>query len=271
METGKIALVTGASSGIGAAYARLLADQGCVPVLVARRKDRLAELATEIRDRTGARCVVLPADLTEPRAPEWVVSQAVELAGGIDVLINNAGLCRNQTFAGSSWEVVAGEIQLMVTATTELLHRVVPHMREHGWGRIVNLSSVSALGPPGESLLYTGVKSYVLHLSQSLDMELKPHGIHVTALCPGQTRTEFHDVMGVREVADGIPGFMWQQADRVAAAGWKAVSKGTPVCIPGAVNRLFAYMTKPVTVNTAYRMGRNLNPFKGTAVSDRTV
>ncbi|WP_225726914.1 MULTISPECIES: SDR family oxidoreductase [unclassified Nocardia] len=266
MSTTKSALITGASSGIGAAFARLLAAQGYGLVLVARRTDRLTELAGELRERTGARCAVITADLTEPKAPEWILTQARELGHETDVLINNAGLCANHTFANASWDSVAGEIQLMMTAVTELSHRVLPHMRERGWGRIVNLSSVSAFGPPGASLLYTGFKSYVLHMSQSLDMELKPQGIHVTALCPGQTRSEFHDVMGVREIADKMPGFLWQDADSVAAAGWRAVSRGRPVCIPGAANKFFAYMTRPMTVHTMYRFGRDFNPFKNTAV-----
>ncbi|GAB4588351.1 SDR family oxidoreductase [Nocardia sp. IFM 10818] len=260
-------MVTGASSGIGTAFARLLAERGYTPVLVARREDRLVELARELRDRHGADSAVIAADLTEPGAPEKILAKLDELGRGVDVLINNAGQCPNHTFADASWESLAGEIQSMMTAVTELAHRALPHMRANGWGRIVNLSSVSAFGPPGQSLLYTGIKTYVLHMSQSLDMELKPQGIHVTALCPGQTRTEFHDVMGVREIADKMPPFLWQSAEQVAAAGWKAVSDGTPVCIPGTANKVFAYLTRPMTANVMYRFGRDFNPFKGTAVA----
>ncbi|GAA5089121.1 SDR family NAD(P)-dependent oxidoreductase [Nocardia iowensis] len=265
MSASKTALVTGASSGIGAAFARLLAAEGYALVLVARREEKLAELATELREGNGVSCEVLAIDLTEPGAPEKIMAKMHELGRGIDVLVNNAGLCANHTFANASWESLAGEIQLMITAVTELTHRALPHMRERGWGRVINLSSVSAFGPPGQSLLYTGIKTYVLHMSQSLNMELAPQGIHVTALCPGQTRTEFHDVMGVREIADGMPGFFWQDPEDVAAAGWKAVSKGKPVCVPGGVNKIFTYMTRPMTVNMIYRFGRDFNPFKNTA------
>ena len=115
------------------------------------------------------------------------------------MLINNAGLSGKTAFAETPWPKLAAEIQLMVTAVTELCHRVLPGMRERGWGRIVNLSSLAAFSPPGASLLYTGIKSYVLGMSQSLDMELKPQGIHVTALCPGFTHSEFHDTMGTRD------------------------------------------------------------------------
>ncbi|WP_028477018.1 SDR family oxidoreductase [Nocardia sp. CNY236] len=266
MSTSKTALITGASSGIGAAFARLLAAEGYTPVLVARRADRLAELATELRNQHGVHSVPITVDLAETGAAEKIMSTLQEFGLGVDVLINNAGQCPNHTFADATWESLAGEIQLMMTSVTELTHRVLPHMRERGWGRIVNVSSISAFGPPGESLLYTGIKTYVLHMSQSLNMELAPQGIQVTALCPGQTRTEFHDVMGVREIADKMPTFLWQTADAVAAAGWKAVSAGTPVCIPGVANKVFAYLTRPMSANVMYRFGRDFNPFKGTAV-----
>jgi short-subunit dehydrogenase len=118
------------------------------------------------------------------------------------------------------------------------------------------------MAPPGEGLLYTGIKAYVLDMSQSLDMELKPHGIHVTALCPGFTHSEFHDVMGTRDAADRLPGFLWHQPDAVVTEGWAAVTKGNPVCVPGAVNKLTAAAMRPIPQRIQYVMGRTFNPFK---------
>lgn len=120
---------------------------------------------------------------------------------------------------------------------------------------------LAAFSPPGASLLYTGIKSYVLGMSQSLDMELKPQGIHVTALCPGFTRSEFHDSMGTREAADRLPGLLWQEADEVVHEGWAAVMKGKPVCVPGAVNKLIASTVRPLPVALQYQLGSRLNPF----------
>jgi short-subunit dehydrogenase len=258
----RAALVTGASAGIGAAFARHLAAQGYDVLLVARRAERLEELAADLRRTHGGRCEVFAADLTDPATPAAIMNHAAHIDMPIDVLINNAGLSSSTTFSQTPWESVAAEIQLMVTATTELVHRVVPGMKQRGWGRIVNLSSLAAVIPPGEGLLYTGIKAYVLGISQSLDMELKPHGIHVTALCPGFTHSEFHDVMGTREAADQLPSLLWQQPEDVVREGFQAVMAGKPVCIPGTVNKLTAAALRPLPQRLQYVLGRNLNPFK---------
>lgn len=260
--TTRTALVTGASAGIGQTFARHLAAQGYALLLVARRADRLTALADELSKTYSVRCDTFAADLTDPDAPLAIVDYAAEQGISIDVLINNAGLSGKTAFAESSWEALAGEIQLMITAVTELAYRVLPGMKERGWGRIVNLSSLAAFSPPGESLLYTGIKSYVLNMSQSLDMELKPHGINVTALCPGFTRTEFHDVMGTRDAASNLPGILWQDAEDVVREGWAAVEKGKPVCVPGTVNKIVSNSMRPVPFSLQYRLGKTFNPFK---------
>ncbi|WP_323793677.1 SDR family NAD(P)-dependent oxidoreductase [Nocardioides sp.] len=190
----RAALVTGAS------FAWLLAGEGHPLLLVARREDRLQDLAAELRATHGVRCEVFAADLTDPDTPARATDYATAQGLDIEVLINNAALSGNDTFANTPWPTLAAEIQLMITAVTELAHRVAPGMKERGWGRIVNVSSLAAFAPPAESLLYTGIKSYVLHMSQALDMELRRDGINVTALCPGFTRSAFHDVMGTRDI-----------------------------------------------------------------------
>lgn len=255
------ALVTGASAGIGAAFAGHLASQGYSLLLVARRAERLEALAGALSSQHGVTCDVFAADLTAPDAPEAIMAHAANRQLTIDVLINNAGLSGKDSFAGTPWPKHAADIQLMVTALTELCHRTLPGMLERNWGRIINLSSIAAFAPPGASLLYTGIKSYVLGISQSLDMELKPHGIHVTALCPGFTRSEFHDAMGTREEADNLPGILWQDADEVVQEGWDAVMKGRPVCIPGRVNKVMAGSMSRLPLSVQYLIGKNLNPF----------
>ncbi|MCQ8896489.1 SDR family oxidoreductase [Limnobacter humi] len=261
-NTSRTALITGASAGIGAAFARHLAAEGYSLLLVARRQDRLTEIADELTRKHGVRCTVLAADLSDPSAPSQIMEYAQAHGIAIDVLINNAGLSGKSAFADTPWPKLAAEIQLMVTALTELCHRVVPGMQERGWGRIVNLSSLAAFSPPGASLLYTGIKSYVLGISQSLDMELKPQGIHVTALCPGFTRSEFHDTMGTRDAANKLPALLWQEADAVVREGWNAVMKGKPVCVPGVVNKVVASSVRPLPVSLQYHLGNRLNPFK---------
>lgn len=257
----RTALITGASAGIGACFARHLAGEGLNLLLVARRADRLVQLAAELRDKHGVRCDAFPADLNDPKAPAAIMDFAAQNGTAIDVLINNAGLSGKEAFADTPWEDLAGELQLMVTAVTELTHRVLPGMRARGWGRVINLSSTAAFAPPPASLLYTGIKRYVLDMSQSLDMELKPQGIHVTALCPGFTYSEFHDVMGTRDVAGKLPSVLWQQPEEVVREGWDAVMRGKPVCVPGTVNKMVTSTLRPLPLRLQYFLGRTMNPF----------
>ncbi|MEH3034721.1 MAG: SDR family oxidoreductase [Aeromicrobium erythreum] len=260
MNPSRTALVTGASSGIGAAFADVLAADGLDLVLVARRKDRLDALARELVERHGVRVEVVAADLSDPAAPRAIVDTVHERGLQVDVLVNNAGLSGSSAFAETEWSALATEIQVMVTAVTELAHLVVPGMKQRGWGRIVNVSSLAAFAPPGESLLYTGIKGYVLDMSQALDMELKPHGVHVTALCPGFTRSEFHQTMGTSGAASRLPGILWQESDAVAREGWAAVESGKPVCVPGAVNKVLSHAMRPRPLPRAVPDGSDVQP-----------
>jgi short-subunit dehydrogenase len=259
----RTALITGASAGIGACFARHLAAEGYNLFLVARREERLRELAADLEAAHGIRCHIFAADLTDTTAPAAIMAHAQQQGVHIDVLINNAGLSGKTAFADTPWPALAGELQLMIVAVTELAHRVLPGMKEKGFGRIINLSSLAAFSPPGAGLLYTAIKSYVLDMSQSLDMELKPQGIHVTALCPGFTHSEFHDVMGVRDTANKLPGILWQQPEAVVQEAWAAVNHGKPVCVPGKVNKLVAATMRPLPVRVQYYLGKNMNPFEG--------
>lgn len=260
--TVRTALITGASAGIGESFARYLAAEGYSLLLVARRADRLNQLAQTLSREHGIRCSILAADLTDPSAPAAIVKHAQEEGIAIDILINNAGLGSSTAFAKASWSSLNDEIQLMITTLTELTHRVLPGMLERQWGRIINLSSLAALSPPGASLLYSAIKSYVLVLSQSLNMELKPQGVHVSALCPGFTRSEFHDVMGVRDSANRLPGILWQAPEDVVREGWAAVMKGKPVCVPGSVNKLIAGSLRPLPLGVQYFLSEAMNPLE---------
>lgn len=248
----RTALITGASAGIGTAFAELLAAEGYDVVLVARRAERLNDLAEALVDTYGIAAHPLPADLADPAAPAAICGQLAEWGIEIDALVNNAGLSGSTAFTETPWEKIAAELQIQVNSATELIHRLAPAMRERGWGRIINLSSIAAFQPPAESLLYTGIKTYVLNMSQALNMELSPHGVHVTALCPGFTRSEFHDVMETREAANRLPGPLWGDADQVARAGWSAVMRGKPVCVPRAVNKVLAASMRPVPLAVQY-------------------
>lgn len=258
----RTALITGASAGIGATFARQLAAQGFNLLLVARRADRLQDLARELANKHGVRCEVFSADLTDPASPRAVVAHAAQLGLSIDFLVNNAGLSGHRKFVDTPWPQLAGEIQLMITTLTELTHLVAPGMIERRWGRIINVSSLAALSPPGESLLYSAIKTYVMVMSESMDMEFKRHGVHVTALCPGFTHSEFHDVMGTRTTANKLPSILWQQPQDVVKEGIAAVMKGKPVCVPGTFNKIMASLMRPMPLWLQYQLGKALNPFK---------
>ncbi len=256
------ALITGASAGIGAAFADMLAAQGINLILVARREDRLKDSTSRLSQQYAIRCDYVVADLSQATAPQQVMAFVQQHGLRVDILINSAGYSGNRTFVESEWLCLAAEMQLMMTSLTELCHLVLPNMIARGYGRIINLSSLAALAPPGESLLYSGIKRYVMDMSQSLDMEVKRHGVHVTALCPGFTHSEFHDVMGTRRAANKLPSLLWQQSQAVAKEGWHAVNAGQAVCVTGVVNKVIAATMRPIPLRLQYVLGKTFNPFK---------
>lgn len=214
------AVVTGASSGIGESIARTLAARGTDLVLVARRGDLLEKLAGELSGRFGVRAEALAADLTAPEGLE----RAAERAAGTDLLVNNAGYGAFGAFHELSYADQAKEVALNTTALMRLTHAAVPSMVEQGRGGVLNVASVAAYAPSPGSAVYGATKAFVLSFTESLHAELKPAGVHVTALCPGFTRTE----------DDRPANLMWLARDAVARAGLEAVRRGHALCVPGA-------------------------------------
>ena len=258
------ALITGASAGIGAAFARELAARGANLVLTARRRDRLDALADELRAAHGIDVRVLTCDLADPSAPA-VLQQQIEAAGlVIDVLVNNAGYGVTGYFVSQPWPVQSAFLQVLVTAPTELCHRFLPGMRERRHGRIINVSSLAGHvpGPSGQTL-YAGAKAYLIKLSQALTLEYAHEGVHVCALCPGFTRSEFHDVTGSRALMSKLPAWMWMDATTVAREGLDAVERGEAVYINGRINRLIKTVFKLLPDRLALRMiGRRSRQFR---------
>ncbi|MCD6059850.1 MAG: actIII 2 [Moraxellaceae bacterium] len=253
---GRTALITGASAGIGEAFARLLAAQGANVFLVARREERLRALADELEQEHGIRAEVCAVDLSRTEAVREIVATAERMRLDIDILVNNAGFAASKNFLSSEWAELSAEMQVMMGTVTELIHRFAPAMKARGYGRIINLASLAAFAPTAPSMLYTGIKAFVLNISEAIDMELKPHGVYVTALCPGFTWSEFHDVQGTRELTDRLPNFMWQDAETVARAGLDAVMAGRPVCVPGAVNKTLAFTSRLLPERMRYQLGK---------------
>jgi short-subunit dehydrogenase len=223
--------VTGASSGIGAAAARLLARQGMRVVLTARRQDRLEALAREI-EREGGAALAIPADLSDPSAREALVDQVEARWGPVEVLINNAGFGYYATVEDTPWEVVRRMFEVNILAMIHLTQRVVPGMRRLGRGHILNIASVAGYISTPPLTVYSATKFAVVGFSEGLRRELEPHGIHVTVISPGPVRTEFGRAASGLEVDPGeVPGGLAPEA--IARAIARALRRPVPeIVIP---------------------------------------
>lgn len=232
------ALVTGASAGIGAEFARQLAARGCNLVLTARRADRLQALASDLCAKHGIEADVIADDLADPAAPARIAAAATSNGRAVDILINNAGYGVPGRYDKVDWDTHARFMQVLVTAPLRLCHLLLPAMRQRGYGRIVNVASLAGLVPatPGNTL-YGPAKAFLMRVSQALATENRAHGVHVCALCPGFTHSEFHDVSQARGLVSKLPGWMWSDADDVVRQGLDAVERGRVVCVPGRANR----------------------------------
>ncbi len=225
------ALVTGATSGIGAEFAEQLAKDGYGIVLVARDEQRLTERAHALRDRYGIATEVLVADLSTH--PGMVKVEERLARGGVEFLVNNAGFGINRRFADSDIEIESANLEVLVTAVMRLSFAALAFMRMQKRGYIVNVSSVAGWIAGGT---YSASKSWVTVFSEYLSVDLAAEGIHVCALAPGFTHTEFH-ARGKMNMS-GLPKWLWLDSDQVVADGIKAVRRGAPICIPGRQYRL---------------------------------
>jgi short-subunit dehydrogenase len=232
--SGRLALVTGASSGIGAAMARQLAAWKCDVILTARRQDRLEALKGELR-ATGATVHAVREDLADPAGPARLHAAARAL-GSIDILINNAGFGAYQSFADTSWPRHAELLQLNVLSLVELCHRFLPDLLARpGRAHIMNVASIAAFVAVPYFANYGGTKSYVLGFSESLAAELAATGVRVTCLCPGGTWTEFSEVAGQTLGRTARAGMM--SAERCAAIGLRGMLRGRRLVVPGGGNK----------------------------------
>jgi hypothetical protein len=263
--SGRLALVTGASSGIGAALARVYASHGYDLALTARREDRLASLADELRLRHGVESLILPADLARPEAPAELLAQIEANGRVVDALVNNAGYSLPGSYATTRWEDQQAFLQVLLVAVSELTHRVLPGMLERRFGRIVNVASLAGLMPGSLGhTLYGPAKAYVVRFSQGLHIETQGTGVHVSALCPGLTYSEFHDVDGSRaQLSESTPAWMWLGADEVAQAGYEAAEADRPICVTGAPNKAIAALAKLIPDEWAMAlMGSQMGRFR---------
>jgi len=236
-----LALVSGASSGIGEAFARALAQRGYDLALTARRVDRLQALAADLARSYDVEAFVIPRDLSELGAHQVILDAIAAKGRHVDMLVNNAGFSIAESFAAVPWSRQQAFLMTLVVNACGLAHGVIPGMVARGHGRIVNVASMAAFAPgvAGHSL-YPGAKSLMLTFSQALDAEYGPQGLKVTAVCPGFTTTEFAAANGTAEVMDASPRRLFQTPQQVVAATLAANDAGRVVVIPGWYNALAA-------------------------------
>ncbi len=253
---GRTALITGASSGIGAAFARQLAGRGYDLLLVARREGRLAALSAELEARHGVTAGYLVADLAHPDGV-GKVEQHIARCEPLHLLVNNAGFGATGAFSQADLERQTEMIHLHVVASVRLARAALPGMIARGAGAIVNVASVLAFVPLAGDATYCATKSYLVAFTQALQAELRGTGVRVQALCPGLTRTEFHHPEHLPQFGRyQVPAALWSTAEQVAAASLEALARGQLICIPGWRNRAIVALARLGVVGLALRVIR---------------
>ena len=222
-----VALVTGASSGIGDALARVFAEKGFDLVISARREDRLTALADEL----SVDVMTVACDLSTPEGIEKLIAATAETK--IDVLVNNAGIAYSGDFSGQRIDDIQNMTNLNIIAPTALSHHFIGRMIKQGAGRILNVASVASFQPVPSMSAYAATKAYVLSLTESLSEECRGSGVYITALCPGLTKTDMvEDVQG-----SNVPEFLMSDPHDVAREGYDALMSGEVIRIPGVTNQ----------------------------------
>lgn len=247
----KTAVITGASSGLGAEFARQLAATGAGLVLVARDRAALDQVAAEIGERYAVDCEVIAADLTTAEGLAAVEQRLADPARPVGILVNNAGFGLDLRFAGNDIADEERHLDLHVRATMRLSHAALGPMTARGSGRIVNVASVAAFLPRGT---YGAVKAWVVSFSRWANAAYAP--VTVTAVCPGFTHTNFHERLGLPPGKEGIPAWMWLDAADVVRAGLRDAARGKAVSIPSARYKALVALARWVPDGLAARLAR---------------
>lgn len=238
----EIVLITGATAGIGLELARCFARGGSDLVLVARREERLREIADGLSREHGVNCREIVEDLGDAAGAERLVERLERDGIAIDVLVNNAGAGTLGKFVEQSLDTQLGPIQLNVASLVELTHRLLPGMRERRRGGILNVASTAAFQPGPNMAVYYATKAFVLCFSEGLREELRGSGVRVSCLCPGPTRTEFAGKAGMTHLAIFRKGAM--PADAVARAGYDGFRRGKTIVVPGLRNKIGVFAVR---------------------------
>jgi short-subunit dehydrogenase len=258
--SGSTCLVTGASSGIGAEVARALARRGHGVTLVARREDRLEALAEELREQHGVRVETLACDVASDRSRRRMLARLGELGLDVEVLVNNAGFGTAGRFQSLDPEREAEMVRLNCEAVVALCGRFVPDMVRRGQGAVLNVASTAAFQPLPRQATYAGTKAFVLAFTEALHADLGGTGVAATALCPGPVKTEFAEVAGMDDAADGLPSVFWTDAADVAEEGVAGLERDKRLVVPGRLNRAGAMGGQHVPRGLLLRFASRVTP-----------
>jgi short-subunit dehydrogenase len=259
---GRTALITGASAGIGRAFAEVFASRGWNAVLTARRVERLEALAAELSAKHSITATPIACDLAEPDGVKRLVAAIQDRSLTIDGLVNNAGYGVPGHYVKTKWADQEAFLRVLVTAPCELAHALLPGMVERQWGRIINVASVAGLvpGSPGHTL-YGAAKAFMVKFSQSLLLENRRYNVLTTALCPAFTYSEFHDVVGTRAQVSQMGKAWWSTAEEVAEAGYDGVMRGRSIVVTGKRGKqivaLMKLMPEPLALAMIARRSRS--------------
>ena len=233
---GATALITGASAGIGVAVSHALASRGHGVTLVARREERLLELATELAERHGVRAGAIRCDLADAADRDRLVAEIEKLELEVEVLVNNAGFGATGDFSASDRVRQVEVVRVNCEAVGDLSARYIPAMVARGRGSVINIASMAAFQPMPKSATYAASKAFVLSHSEAVHNELKGSGVTVTAVCPGPVRTEFARTAGVGSSEERTPGAIWMSPEAVAEEAIRAADAGKRAVVPGVLN-----------------------------------
>lgn len=239
-STGGTAIVTGASSGIGAAIARELASRGHALTLVARREERLRSLADELSREHGVDAGIHVADLRRRKARERLHTELAEEGRYAEVLVNNAGFGSRGDFVTNDAGRMTDMVRLNVEAVVDLTARFLPGMCNRGRGAVINIASTSAFQPLPGAAVYAASKSFVLSFSEAIRTELRGSGVTVTAVCPGPVKTEFVEAAGMEGAEQTTPDIIWTPVEQVARAAVDGAASDKRVVVPGTLHRVGA-------------------------------
>jgi uncharacterized protein len=249
-------VITGASAGIGAEFARGLARRGYGVTLVARREERLRELAAEL----GPSAEVYACDVTDPDARRGLAEALAARGVDVEVIVNNAGFSTSGPFVNSDRDRELDMIRTNIEAVVDFCALFAPAMAERGRGGVLNVASTASFQPLPMQAGYAATKAFVLSFTESLHAELRPRGVSVTALCPGPVKTEFVEVANLEAAEATMPDFLWDTAEDVAEAGLRGLERGKRVVIPGIFNRAGAVGGQHAPRSVVLRLASRVHP-----------